>query len=227
MRLQTEGAVDATGKPIPVFVPDTKSTVKVTLNTATSTSSPTSTTFGATVKTYPSCTLAAGSGKTVTLTSLLGGYDGSHISVTVGDDTTALSITVSGKDITIQCDSDTGSGTGTTCAELVAAINAHAEASKLVVATTNGTTQEVTASQGKQYLTGWDSGSLGTLVCCYNGGSNVCFIGTFPESDLGTPTASMPIAPKGEKWIVVGPGEKIVARGTADEVLYLTPMRKY
>lgn len=232
MRLQTEGAVDATGKALPVFVPNTKATIDITLNTAVTTSTYGSlgtayVQFGKTSKTYPSCTIAAESGKIVTLTSLLGGYDGSHISVTVGNDGSDLAITVSGKDITIVCDSNTGSGTGTTCAELVAAINADSQASKLVYATTDGTTQEVTAAQAKQYLTGWDAGRLGTLVRAYNSGSNKCFIGTFPEANNGTPTASMPIPPGGIEWLMVEPGDKIVAYGTASDHLYLTPMRKY
>ena len=226
MRLQTEAAVDANGKPIPVFVPDTKATVDVTLNTATTTSSPASTTFGATSKTFPSCSLLSSSTGTVLITSKLGGADGCNISVTVAtaaenqDD--AVIVSVSGKDITITPDNG-----GNTMTQVAAAITAHEAASKLVTAVVVGTGSHTLTTNAKQYLRGWDAGMLGTLVRCYNSGDHVCFIGLFPESDFGTPTASMPIASGTTEYIMVGPGEKIVARGTATEHLYLTPMRKY
>lgn len=221
MRLQTEGAVDATGKALPVAILDTKATVAVTLNETLASSSPASTTFGATEKTYPSCTIAAANDKTVTITSILGGYDGSHISVTVADAGASLAVAVSGKDITITPKANS------TCALVAAAINA--AAGHLVVATTNGTTEVVAATQAKQYLAGWDRGGSGTLVRAYNAANGVCFIGGFPEGNNGTPTASMPMGAGAEMWIMVDAGEKIVAKAASGVtgVLYLTPSRKY
>lgn len=224
MRLQTEGAVDATGKALPVAILDTKATVAVTLHETLASSSPASTTFGATEKTYPSCTLTSASTGTITITSILGGYDGSHISVTVAAADTALAVAVSGKDITITPKANS------TLAQVAAAIAAHTLASMLITATVVGTSSHViTAEQPKQYLTGWDRGSLGTLVRAYNAANGVCFIGGFPEGNNGTPTASMPMGAGAEMWFMVDAGEKIVAKAASGVtgVLYLTPSRKY
>lgn len=232
MRLQTEMAVDANGKPIPVFVPDTKATVDVTLDTETTTSTYGSletayVIFGKTAKTYPYCSLVSTSTGTILITSKLGGADGCNISVTVATAADHADnkphVSVSGKDITITPDSSITN----TLALVVTAINGHSEASKLVTATAVGTSSHTLGTNDLQYLTGWDAGMLGTLVRCYNDGANICYIGTFPESHFGEPTASMPVPSKGIVEIMVGPGEKIVARGTAGEHLYLTPMRKF
>jgi len=227
MRLQTEAAVDANGKPIPVFVPDTKATVAVTLSETLANSSPASTTFGATSKTFPSCSLLSDSeGDTVLITSKLGGSDGCHISVTVAgaedNEDDAVIVSVSGKDITITPDD-----LGSTLTDVAAAINN--AASKLVTAVVVGDGDSTLDANAKQYLRGWDAGGLATLVQLYNAADGICFIGCFPESDLGTPTASMAIPSGYVQHIMVEPGEKIVAQAAsgATGTLYLTPMRKY
>lgn len=213
--------VDKNGNPVPVFVPATGRTKILVMEAAATLGSLTP--IASATKVMSSTTLASVSTDTLIITSKLDGYDGDQISVTVAAGGTA-GITVSGKDIVI---TPASGGTKTTTVKEL--LDANSDFNKIATCTVNGESN-ITASQTKRYLTGYDDGKTPTIVRIYNSSEKTAWVGTFPEGNNGTLAASMPIPPYGVEWIAVYPGEYITGKYTTGAVavnLYLTPGRKY
>jgi len=92
-----------------------------------------------------------------TYTAKAYGTDGNSITVThvdPGGNDQELAVTVSGKDITISLATGGGGAITTTCNELKAAVDAHAEASALVDVTVEGTGAGVVEAKAEESLAG-------------------------------------------------------------------------
>lgn len=208
--------VDAAGNPLPVFAPQSKKTQTVTCTVAETV--------------YAS---AAFSGSTRTREYISSGAADSAITFTANKDgeqkirvkmtqSTAIAVSVSGRDITITYDDDPAS----TAEDIVDAVNDHAIASGLVTASFggDGSGTTIVPISTLTYLEGWDEGNCSQIVRVW--AEKASFIGLFPESGNETLTASMPVAAETETWVCLLPGEKIACKSAdAGAKVYLTPGR--
>jgi phage tail sheath gpL-like len=175
--------------------------------------------FSGKTKVMASTTLAAAGGETITITSKIEGWESEEISVKVAEASTALAISVSGKEITITPKSDT------TSKELAAAIAACPEANELVSVAYTSDSAIVEDNKPAVFLDGWDRGNVGIYVLIQ--ADNDIFYGTFTEAETATKTASIPLAAGQMMWEYVMPGHKISAKSTtAGAKVYLTPAKQ-
>lgn len=221
MRYATPLPVDKNGNPIPVFIPDTAKTQKITV---ASTSTPVaSVAFSGTTKTmahYTTADIFSGTNY-MTFTSKIEGYPSENISIKIVDAGAALDVSISGYAITIA-----GATTNPKCSAIKAAFEANTAINNLVeVSYTNGDATLNSGALARTFLSGWDDGKTPTIVRVAP--TATCFIHVGLASTHGT--YEMPVFANTVEYLAVMPGEIISCVGLAATSLdvYITPARRF
>lgn len=223
MRYCTVLPVDKNGNPVPVFIPDTERTQKITV---ASTSTPVAATaFSGTTKTMASYTttdIFSGTNY-MTFTARIEGYPSENISIEIVDAGAALAVSISGYAITIA-----GATNTPTCAEIIAAFEADEAINKLVAVTC--TDAEATLNSGdvaKTFLSGWDDGKTPTIVRICPTAACLIHIGVVASTSLDTTQMYIPAGVV--EYVALMPGELISVLGAADNSFdtYITPARRF
>ena len=223
MRYCTVLPVDKNGNPVPVFIPDTERTQKITV---ASTSTPVaSTAFSGTTKTMASYTTTDifSGDNYMTFTAKIEGYPSENISIEIVDAGDKLAVTISGYAITIA-----GATNTPTCSEIIAAFEADEAINKLVAVTC--TNKDATLNSGavaRTFLSGWDDGKTPTIVRICP--TTACFIHIGVAASTSAATTQMYIPAGVVEYVALMPGELISVLGAAANSFdtYITPARRF
>lgn len=226
MRYCTVLPVDKNGNPVPVFIPDTERTQKITV---ASTSTPVAATaFSGTTKTMASYTtndIFSGTNY-MTFTAKIEGYPSENISIEIVDAGDALTVTISGYAITIA-----GATNKPTCSEIIAAFEADEAINKLVAVTC--TDADATLNSGavaRTFLSGWDDGKTPTIVRICPTAACLIHIGVVASTSAATTQMYIPAG--FVEYVALMPGELISVLGVAADSFdsfdtYITPARRF
>ena len=223
MRYCTVLPVDKNGNPVPVFIPDTERTQKITV---ASTSMPVaSTAFSGTTKTMASYTTTDifSGDNYMTFTAKIEGYPSENISIEIVDAGDKLAVTISGYAITIA-----GATNTPTCSEIIAAFEADEAINKLVAVTcTDGDATLNSGDVAKTFLSGWDDGKTPTIVRICPTAACLIHIGVVASTSLATTQMYIPAGVV--EYVALMPGELISVLGAAANSFdtYITPARRF
>jgi hypothetical protein len=223
MRYCTVLPVDKNGNPVPVFIPDTERTQKITV---ASVSTPVAATaFSGTTKTMASYTttdIFSGTNY-MTFTAKIEGYPSENISIEIVDAGDNLTVTISGYAITIA-----GATNKPTCSEIIAAFEADEAINKLVAVTC--TDVDATLNSGavaRTFLSGWDDGKTPTIVRICPTAACLIHIGVVASTSAATTQMYIPAG--FVEYVALMPGELISVLGVAADSFdtYITPARRF